>query len=229
MRPILFSLGSLNFYSYGALTALGFVAAAYLLRYLAKRKRLYTSKHRDYFLIDTILISLISGVLLARLAYFFLYRDASLVGELSFWRNLVLGGFVFYPGLLGGVTAFWIWLSRHAEPLPNWFDCLIPAIFCGLTFNEFGAYLNDGYEYHLVGSLLNLVFGLTTVQTALIEKKNGRAFWLGLVFLFVSQFFLAFWRTELYQIGVLGLGQIFSLIGIVYASYFFFKHLIYVK
>ncbi len=212
MRPILFSLGRLNFYSYGFFTAAGIILGAWIVNLLLKRKRLVNKKEREYLLVDGLLISLVGGIIVARLAYILFYNILFRTETLAFSLELLSGGFVFTAGLLAGLGLFSWWLKRHDQALLPWLDCLMIGIISGYGLSEIGGYLNDSFIYHLAGFVACLGLAGAGYGYLVTEKKPGQTFWAGLFLFFLLQFFLGFWRPE--QIIWFGLtfGQWWSLI-----------------
>lgn len=215
MRPILFSLGSLNFYSYGFFTALGIILAGMLVDYLARKKKLLTSRHREYFLIDALLFSLIAGIIGARLTYIIIYNLIfRLESAVSF--NLLTGGFVFYGGLAAGLIAFIWWMRRQDKPILGWLDMVIVGISFGLAASEIGGYLNDGQIAHIGGFLgTSIITGMGYNYVITEKKATGRTFFYGLFLIFLLYFFLGFWSPEKVEWLGLTLGQWGSLIGLL--------------
>lgn len=219
MRPILFSLGSLNFYSYGFFTALGFVAAGILTDYLARKKKLITSKHREFFLIDTLLIILVVGILVARISYFLLYtlvlNDGGVGGLFDGWHTT---GFLFLPGLVAGFVALVWWLRRHDLFSLVWLDIMMPGIFVAFGLSEIGGYLNDRQIVHLAGLLGSILMAGVSYLLVRYEKKMGIAFLYSLIGLFIFLFFLGFWRIEKIDLLGLNLTQWASVLGLAAVS-----------
>lgn len=215
MRPILFSLGSLNFYSYGFFAALGFIAGGAIIEYLAKKKKLLTSKHRQYFLIDALLLALIIGIISSRLLYILIYNLIFRVEPFSLVSNLLGGGFVFFGGLLAGLLVVHYWLKDEGLPTLAWFDPIMVGVTVGLTISEIGGYLNDGSIDHVIGFFGSLVVATISYNVCRTEKANGKNFFITLFLLFLLTFFLGFWRTEQLQWVGLGLSQYISLIGML--------------
>lgn len=213
MRPILFSLGRLNFYSYGFFTALGFIAGGAVIDFLAKKKKLITGKHREYFLIDGLLFSLIVAIIASRIGYLLLYSLVFPVEPFDFAHSLLAGGFVFYIGLIAGLATLAWWLRKNKTPILPWFDITIVGIFTGLTISEIGGYLNDGQIVHLASLLGNSILAGFTYQLVLAEKKVGQTFFTGLFLLLLLFFFLGFWQIERVQWLGLTLTQWASLVG----------------
>ncbi len=215
MRPILFSFGRLNFYSYGFFTALGFLAGGILVNYLARRKRILTKKDGEYFLIDGLILSLVGAVIGARVGYFVLYDIVLRFASSSHGSGLLGGGFVFYAGLLVGLLTFVHWLRRHQAAILPWLDVVIVGITSGLAISEIGGYLNDALIAHMInfcGSIVVSVIAYLLVRT---EKKAGTAFTYGLFLLFSVYFFVGFAQTEPVQWLGFVLSQWVSLLGMV--------------
>jgi hypothetical protein len=219
MRPILFSVGSLNFYSYGFFTAVGFIAAGTIVDYLARRKRLLTKKHREYFFLDGILLTLVIALIAARVGYIVLYSLILKTETLALANHLLGGGFIFYAGLLAGLAAFYWWIKRHNEPAMPWFDILSIAVLVGFGFNEIGGYGNDNSVVHLVGLIGSFALAALTYAVYITERKAGLSFRIGFLSLFVLNFFLGFWRNEEILIVGLSLTQWASLIGVIGVSF----------
>lgn len=217
MRPILFGVWGLNFYAYGFFTALGLLAAGFVINYLARKKRLITKK-RQYFLIDGLLLSLLAGIMAARIGYIVLYNFILDLESLA-TGNLISGGFIFYVGLLVGLIVFRFWVKREeANSLP-WFDVLMVGLMVAMGFSEIGGYLNDGLVVHLAGMVGSFALaGLFYVRLA-TERRAGQTFWPGLFLMFLLFFFLGFWKTEKILLVGLNLTQWASLAAMLSLSY----------
>ncbi len=226
MRPILFSLGRLNFYSYGLFTAIGFIAGGAVVDYLARRKRLLTKKHRDYFLIDGLLIALMAAIVSARLAFIVLYN---LIFKIETFTSLLTGGFVFYAGLFVGLLTFAWWIRRAELPVLRWLDALMTGILVGYTVSQIGGYLNDGLFIHLVGLGGGLVLSGIAYWLYMIERKPGTTFLISLFLLFSFFFFADFWHTESIIWFGLTLGQWVSLVGLAVIGWWRARHALQVE
>lgn len=217
MRPILFSIGRLNFYSYGFFTALGFCLAGFVVTALARKKRLITKK-RQYFLVDALLFSLVVAIVAARLSYIVLYNLILHLEPLAS-GSLLSGGFIFYVGLIAGLIGFSYWIKREEESSLPWLDVAIVGILIGLGFNEIGGYLNDGLVVHLAGIVGSWTLAGLMYLRLITEKRAGQTFWPGLFLLFLLIFFLGFWRTEKVLLVGLNLSQWASLVGMLSLGY----------
>lgn len=215
MRPILFSLGSLNFYSFGFFIALGFILSGIAIHYLAKKKRILTSKVREYFLFDALLLALAAGFIGARIFYIVLYNVIFRLEPLSQVTNLFGGGFVFYGAIAAALPVVYWWFKRHDMTSLAWLDVCMIGLQLGLAFTQFGGYLNDGQFIHLAEMVGYAVIGGIAYQTFKVEKKGGTTFIISLFLLFLLRFFVGFWRLE--PIGWIGLtlDQWASLLGLI--------------
>lgn len=223
MRPILLSVGSLNFYAYGFFTALGFIVAGLVCDYLARRKRLLTKKHREYFLIDGLLLGLVSGLAAARLAYIVLY-NLILRTQTFDLTSILGGGFIFYAGLAVGLGLFYRWLKRHEENAGAWLDILMISILVGLAVSEIGGYLNDGLIVHVAGFFGNLTLAAIGYAIFMTNKRAGQTFWSSLFLLFLLNLFMGFWRTEIVSWFGLTLLQWASFVGMASVSFVQLRH-----
>lgn len=131
MHPILFSIYKLNFYSYGLFAAISLIAAYFMMKYLAQKRKLPTDK-----LLDNVLWVFAMGVILARIVYFIVYYNQFQ----SFWQLFYIwqGGLVSFGGIIGGLIAF-VFLFR--KNLLKWLDILAVSFLLGLFFWRIGCTL----------------------------------------------------------------------------------------
>lgn len=106
MLPVLFSIGSFNFYSLGLFLGLGYFLTAFFIW-----RRLRDLGINEEKVIDLIIAATIFGLIFARI--FFLIQNISSFGlNLSHWLLIIR-----YPGLsLGGIGAVFLvvyWFSRR--------------------------------------------------------------------------------------------------------------------
>lgn len=97
-HPILFTIGGVNFYSYGFFVAMSFLSTYAVFSYLFRK-----NKYFDRFLFEKLLIVLLAGFLGARIMYFVLYFDKfdTIADFFRFW----IGGYVSFGGIIGGFIA----------------------------------------------------------------------------------------------------------------------------
>mgnify|MGYP005838410125 CR=1 FL=1 len=132
MHPTLF----VDFiHTYGLMLAVGFYAAWWLGGWRAKA----AGVHPDV-IGNMVLISILAGVVGARLLWFALYREPgdSVFVLFEVWR----GGLVFYGGLIAAVVADYAYLKRKRLPVWQVADLVAPAVSLGQAFGRIGCFLN---------------------------------------------------------------------------------------
>lgn len=136
MHPILLKVGRLTLYSYGAMIAIGFVAASRVAGRRALRIGLDPVKIQN-----VALAGLIGGIGGGRLAYVALnwpiYR--------SDWMEILRldhGGLVFYGGFAVGLAAVLAVILWARMPLGRTVDLLVPPLVLAHAFGRIGCFLN---------------------------------------------------------------------------------------
>lgn len=226
MHPILFTIGTFNFYTHGLVAVLGIILAALITYFLAKKQGLNTE-----FFFDNIVFTTLFGIIGARITYFFLYRD-----QFSSWKQIIDlqdGGLVSYGGFILGGLCFWLFLRKQNQPVIRWFDLFSIGFFLGLSLGRIGDLFAG--EYNGVFSERSIAFigAYNIVPVALYEsilclvifllmfilyKKRGKKLAAGILLLLslfiysAGRFILDFWRSEAKVLLSLSVGQIVSLI-----------------
>ena len=137
MQPILLHVGHFSIYSYGVLTAVGFLLAIVWPVYLAGKEGLSAAKIEGLGLVIVVTAGLGSKLLTA-LDYPGFYSG----GWNHFFFEQVLGrGGVFYGGFLFAVagSAIYCWLAK----LPGWqvADCVAPGLAMAQGLGRVGCFL----------------------------------------------------------------------------------------
>ena len=217
MFPILFQIGSLQVFSSGVFTALGFLFGVITFVRLAHREKCHLELISDHFIL-LLFVSLIG----ARLAYVFAFWEGyswNFMKIFYFWEN----AYFLWGGILFFMIAF-IWLcSRTRENVHRWIDIVIPSLAVGLLFHNL-AQLLDGVAYGApTDRFWGIIFETTTVPYAipvhptqiylivlllillfvllpLLRKKSaevpGSKGWIGLMLLALSYFGVEFFRGD---------------------------------
>jgi phosphatidylglycerol:prolipoprotein diacylglycerol transferase len=135
MHPILFQLGPLTLYSYGAMLALGAGLGLILLSRLAAANGLDPNRANSLAL--WVLLTAIAG---ARLVFVLLEPAAFVKAP---WRVFFFweGGLVFYGGVAGGLITGILLAHRWHIPLLSLIDCFAPALALGQAFGRIGCFL----------------------------------------------------------------------------------------
>ena len=137
MKPILFTIGSLNIYGYGMMIALAVVAAVVVSMIRAK----YVYKTDPDLLFNAGIIGIIFGLIGAKLTYWIVEIKAVIANP----RMLLDlgGGFVVYGGIILGILApvLYLKLIKKKRALPL-LDLAMPAISLGQAIGRVGCLLS---------------------------------------------------------------------------------------
>lgn len=233
MYPTLFTLGSFTFTTHGLFAVLGIILGSVILYNLAKREKLKTD-----FLFDNIVYMVLSGIVGARITYFFLYRDQfSDLKEIFYLWN---GGMVSYGGFILATITLVVFLRYQKEPILKWLDILAISFSFGLFWGRLGNVLAGEYAgYRSYGSfniegyipvtLLEGIFVLIVFLVLLamhIKNKfqiDGQYFGVFMLSYGLGRFVIDFWRDESLNIFGISLGQVVSLAVSLLAIYILYK------
>jgi phosphatidylglycerol---prolipoprotein diacylglyceryl transferase len=233
MHPILFTIGGVNFYSYGF-----FVAMSFFVTYLVFLKLTIDKKFADKLLFEKMLMVLAAGIIGARIMYFILYHQ-----EFSHWYDIFKlwqGGMVSFGGILGGIIAFGIIFKRKLWEYLDIFGVSFLAgaavwrIGCFMAGDHQGIFSNSWYAinhqvpailFEIAGSLLGFILFFVLYKKN-IFKNFGYLFfsvwiWYGAERLIVDHFRLdpLIWGLRSGQIAGIVM-MILGIIGIIYLKFF---------
>lgn len=130
-------------YGYGLMLVLGFLAAAQLARFLAKRSGL----DGEVF-INAALLGLFTGIMGARISHIlenlseFTRADRSAAANFAEMLNLRSGGLTYYGGFLLAFPVLIVYAIRKKIPLRLGMDIIAPCLMIGLGFGRIGCFLN---------------------------------------------------------------------------------------
>lgn len=136
MHPILFKIGPIQVYSYGAMLAAAFLTVAFL----ARRRAAALGVNADIIL-DLCLWLIVWGLIGARLFFVILnpdYYRQNLLEVFMLWK----GGLVWYGGLIAALAAGMIFLKIKKMPLLKTADLLMPYVALGQAIGRIGCFLN---------------------------------------------------------------------------------------
>lgn len=142
MQRVLFTIpigSGIPVFGYGLMLMLGFVTALLITCWRAKKYSL----SRDS-VIDVALISILAGVIGARLAYLFLdYKPSDgKIGAFKEWIAVWEGGLTFQGGLVLAIAATWIYLKARKISAAAMFDVFAPGLAIGVGFGRVGCLMN---------------------------------------------------------------------------------------
>jgi len=231
MHPILFKIGSLNFYTHGLLAGVGIAAAAILLYFLAKKEKLDPAH-----LYDWLLLSIFLGLIGAKLTYFLLYHDQFS----SFWELFQIwrGGMVSYGGFVFGGLAFFLILRLVRQPILRWLDLAAIAFPLGLMLGRIGNIFAGDIEGIPLDSILSingflsvpsiesifllLLFVLLLVNYDKLKKDEGLIFFTMTIVYAFARFLIDFGRAGERVLLNLSTGQVFGLFLAVSAFIYYY-------
>lgn len=231
MYPILFSVGSLTFYTHGVFAVVGIIFGIIFIYNILKKEV------ASGYILDNIIISVALGILGARLAYVMAYWDqySSYKEALSFYG----GGFVSFGGMITGAIVLALILKAQKENILHWFDVTATGFFLGLAMGRIGeifagefsgvatnsnflqAYLGTGVVAVPVFETLLCVL-LFSVGFYILKQKNkykeGFALSVLLLFYFGIRFIIDFQRVESKLFMDLSLGQMVSIVLFIFSA-----------
>lgn len=133
--PIAFTVGTWKVHWYGIMAACGFLAAVAMMQKL----RHYAGLSRDN-IFDISLITMIAGILGARILYVIQFHDY----YNSFWDifRIDQGGLVFYGGFILAVISLMVYCRIKKFSIIAVMDMYAPALAIGHAFGRVGCFLN---------------------------------------------------------------------------------------
>jgi len=152
MHPILFQIGPISIYSYGAAIVVAFLVAIYLSRRAAKEVNISQD-----IIVDSALIMLFSGILGARLLYVIINLKDYMENPIEILM-LQHGGLAFYGGAITAFLAEVIYIKVKRLSIYKIGDILIPYIALGQAIGRIGCFLNGCCFGKPTDSMFGVVF-----------------------------------------------------------------------
>jgi phosphatidylglycerol:prolipoprotein diacylglycerol transferase len=244
--PVLVSLGPLQVRWYGLMYVLGFLAAGYLLKQLAKDGfwKLPVEQIDKY--ITTTIVGMFLG---ARFFYVFIYNWDQYSQNPHEVFYVWQGGLSFHGALFGMCLATWWFAHKHKLHFFELADCMAAVSGPGLLFGRIGNFINGELYGRVTTSAFGIVFPdggpfprhPSQLYEGILEGiiLGSFLFWLhrrqkiyGMIstlfligygsFRFIVEFFREPDAQLGYYFGVLTMGQILCLVMIAFSSVIFF-------
>lgn len=133
MHSVLFKIGSVTIYSYGAMIALGMLAALALAYYRVKKAGLQTD-----MVWNIALYGILGGLVGAKLLY--IITELGAIIENPALLLDVGNGFVIYGGIIGGVLTVWLYCKVKKVSFMDYLDPVIPAVPLAQAFGRIGCF-----------------------------------------------------------------------------------------
>lgn len=138
MHPVLFRLGPVEIRFYGLMYVVAILVASWLIKKEVKRKGVALI---DDEVMNLIIWTVVGGVIGARLYYVVFNLDYYLSNPSEIpavWH----GGLAIHGGMIGGVSAAWVFLKRKSVAFWRMADSVAPALILGQAFGRFGNFMN---------------------------------------------------------------------------------------
>ncbi|MFC1813372.1 prolipoprotein diacylglyceryl transferase [Thermodesulfobacteriota bacterium] len=134
MYPVLFKIGKLSIFTYGAFVAAGFVAGILL----AKREAGLLGEDQEKIM-DLCFYILIAAIIGSRFLYVVINPEIFFSDPLEIFR-IWNGGLVFYGGFIAAVGAAIIYLKNEKISIPKTSDIMAPSIAIGHFLGRMGCF-----------------------------------------------------------------------------------------
>jgi len=137
--PIIFALGPLKVRWYGLMYVIAFLLAWWL----AKRRCSRADSPVDSEQVDDLLFYGMLGVIVGgRVGYAVVYGWDQLTSDPWYLFKITEGGMSFHGGLVGVVTAMWLYGRKLGQSIWRMTDFVAPIVPLGLGFGRIGNFIN---------------------------------------------------------------------------------------
>ena len=164
--PIALTLGPLHIHWYGVMYLLGFAAAWWL----ARRRAAQPGSSWSAADVDDFLFYAMLGVILGgRVGYVLFYGMPLWRGDWLYPLKIWEGGMSFHGGMLGVLTAAWIFGRQRQRHAFDVYDFAAPLPGVGLFFGRLGNFING----ELWGRVTHVPWGMVFCNPRLAEENGG--------------------------------------------------------
>lgn len=233
MKNELFTIGPLTVYGYGAMIAIGVIAAWIVTEYRARKQKL-DSEH----VFSLVLWGLLGGLICAKLL-FWITEWKTIVDDPGYLLDTLADGFVVYGGIIGGIFAGWLYCHLRKADFWKYFDLVMPSVALAQGFGRIGCLLAGCCYGKKTDSLFSITFQNsdfapnhvalipTQIYSSVLDffhfglliwiarhkKKDGQVAACYLIFYSIGRFILEFFRGDLIRgnVGSLSTSQFISL------------------
>lgn len=156
INPIALHLGPVQIHWYGVTYLLGFVASYLLGRSRIRAGRLPGVSEQGFS--DMLFYGMLGVVLGGRIGYVLFYAFGDLIRDPLMLFRIWDGGMSFHGGLIGVMTAIWIWSRRSHLNYMDTMDFVAPLVPPGLGFVRIGNYINGELWGKFTGAGWGVIF-----------------------------------------------------------------------
>lgn len=240
--PVLFSLGSINVYSYGLMYALAIIIGSFIILKVGENRGL--NKDKLYNLIVVVLVSQFIG---ARLFYIFAHYDYYLTNPLDILK-IWQGGLIFYGGFLFGLLAAYVYVKKNQLNLLKHLDAIAVGLPLGFAIGRIGCFLrgccyglptklpwgilSEGQVIHPT-QLYYVLAGLIIFTILFILRKtkyfDGFLFWIFILMYTSLSFVIEFFRYYEVRVWIFSVSQLFDIVFFIIALCFIIKRMKFFK
>jgi phosphatidylglycerol:prolipoprotein diacylglycerol transferase len=151
--PVALSLGPLRIHWYGLMYLIGFAGGWWLGRVRANRPQSSWTPSQ----VDDLLFYVVMGVVLGgRIGYMLFYAFPQFINQPLMLLRIWDGGMSFHGGLLGVLTAAWLYGRKYRKGFFGVTDFLAPLVPIGLGAGRIGNFING----ELWGKFTDLPWGM---------------------------------------------------------------------
>lgn len=137
--PIIFSVGPVAVRWYGLMYVIAFLFAWWLARRLSKRANSPINAEQ----VDDLMFYGMLGVILGgRIGYALFYGTEQLLSDPFYLFKITEGGMSFHGGLVGVLTAMWLYGRKLGHSMWTMTDFVAPIVPQGLGFGRIGNFIN---------------------------------------------------------------------------------------
>jgi len=227
MRPILFSIGSINVYSHGTMMGIAFMVGILLLMKRAERRNISPDE-----MLNAGIVVLISSIIGSRLL-FVLDHASEFIRRPSEIVMIQRGGLAFYGGFIGGYLGCVAYLRLKRLPMWKVGDLIAVSVILGLGIGRIGCFLNaddfgtptdlpwgisfppGSFAYQIVGDQrlhptqlyeMAVAFVLAGGLAFMERRKrfDGQVFWSLVILYGAARFIIEFFRGDMVVRGYIG-------------------------
>jgi len=209
MYPVICKIGPFTIYSYGLILVVAFAVSSTLARLQAKKQNINPD-----IIFNFSFVVFISGIIGARILY--------IIENLSYYLKnpletimLQRGGLSWFGGLLFGLGSAIIYLKKRNLSVYKILDLIIPFVALAQAIGRVGCLLNGCCfgrvsKFGIYFAVYNSILIPTQIYSSLLlififiilrflqdrPHKEGKIFFVYLLFYSIKRFFIEFWRAD---------------------------------